>query len=78
MKSRVPDQNGISPACYIVEIYQSDPEPSNEADRKGREQHKDEEKKRRQKRKTKGEQSSKKKGEQREKSMKEGRKENVE
>ena len=27
-KSRVPDQNGISQACYIVEIYHSGPEPS--------------------------------------------------
>ena len=26
--SRVPDQNGISQACFIVEIYHSGPEPS--------------------------------------------------
>ena len=25
--SRVPHQNGISQACYIVEIYHSGPEP---------------------------------------------------
>ena len=25
--SRVPDQNGISQACYIVEIYHSGPDP---------------------------------------------------
>ena len=24
---RVPDQNGIAQACYIVKIYHSDPEP---------------------------------------------------
>ena len=27
--TRVPDQNGISRACYIVEINHSGPEPSN-------------------------------------------------
>ena len=27
VKSRVPDQNGISQALYIVEIYHSGPEP---------------------------------------------------
>ena len=26
--SRVPDQNGMSQACYIVKIYHSGPEPS--------------------------------------------------
>ena len=26
--SRVPDQNGISQACYLVEIYHSGPRPS--------------------------------------------------
>ena len=26
--SRVPDQNGVSQACYTVEIYHSAPEPS--------------------------------------------------
>ena len=26
--SRVPDQNGVSQACYTVEIHHSGPEPS--------------------------------------------------
>ena len=27
-KSRVPNQNGVTQACYIVKIYHSSPEPS--------------------------------------------------